>query len=215
MNDAGDERLRRAIAEPEDSAPAGDGCPPDGEIWSASQGELPPEAVQRLLDHIVGCPACDESWRMAIALGRDAADTGAGRRSWRRLAGLAAAAAVLAAAAWLVLVRPIPERAPAESFRGGDGDLLRPVAAAGEGLPRDGFLLRWTGAPEGSIYSVEVSSEELEVLYRARDLERPEVLVPAARLEGLASGDPVFWRVEAVLPDGARIASPIFRVPIR
>lgn len=212
MNDAADERLRRAVAAPEESAPAGDGCPPDGEIWSASRGELPPEAVQRLLDHMVDCPACDESWRMALALGREAAGAG---RSWRRLAGLAAAAAVLAMAAWLVWVQPIPVHAPAEPFRGGDGDILQPVPAAGEALPRDGFLLRWTGAPEGSIYSVEVVGADLEVLYRAQDLERPEVLVPASRLERLAPGDPVFWRVEAVLPDGARIDSPIFRVPIR
>ena len=81
-------------------------------------------------------------------------------------------------------------------------------------LPRDAFVLRWAltpeGAPDGTRYSVEATSERLDPLVEAHGLDQGEFRVPAPSLEGLDSGATVFWQVVALLPDGERIASPTF-----
>ena len=97
MRSTADERLRRAFSGSEGPLSAGDGCPPDEQIWAASRGELPSEQTQALLEHSQQCESCAESWRMAAAIGEAAGEAAGedrgqqGSRTWLYLAGAVAA----------------------------------------------------------------------------------------------------------------------------
>jgi hypothetical protein len=204
------------------------GCPTDEEIWAASRGELPEERRSDLLGHSIGCPACAESFRMAAALGEEAGlgagaaagaaapvegpRAGRGRaRFW--LLGLAAAAVVVIASLVPVLRRT--GSPPADEFREPGAKAIRSELDESVPLPRDRFVLRWSGAPQGALYTVEVATEDLTVIDRAEELGEAEHRVDPERLVALASGTALLWRVDAILPDASRVSSPVFRVTLR
>jgi len=132
------------------------------------------------------------------------------RRAWPLLA----AAAVLALA--FVVAPLVVRRASAppadDAFRepGGAGG-VRSAIDESVPLPRAECRLRWTGAPPGTVFTVEVATEDLRVLHRAEGLESDEYLVPELALGPIAAGDTILWHVEALLPDGRRTESAMFR----
>jgi len=167
-----------------------------------------------MLAHSIGCADCAALWRLAHELQTtDRAQVSPApvvplrSRNWRWLAGggALAAAAVLA----LVLVPRAGQREASPVVRGRDDGLLRQDPAAGT-LDRAHPVLRWSGAPEGSRYSVVVSARDLTLLYRKSGLDTPELEIPAEVLTGVPPGGDVVWRVEAIAPGGRRITSGAF-----
>jgi hypothetical protein len=55
-----------------------------------------------------------------------------------------------------------------------------------------------------------VTTESLQVVATFGQLVEPAVVVPESALVSLPAGTRVLWRVEAVLPDGERVASPTY-----
>ncbi len=209
MSDEELEGLRATWAE----LPRGEplpGCAAPEEIWEAVQGECPEARLSALLQHSITCSDCATLWRLARALDEAARPAVAPlplrprRAVWLAAAGALAAAAVLAVALW-----PGPPRQDSAALRGSEAALLKPTAGE-DVLPRAHPVLRWTGAPEGSHYSVSVSTEDLTMLYRTSGLSTAEVELPPAALGGVPAGGTVVWRVEATLPDGRVVKSMAF-----
>jgi hypothetical protein len=175
------DRLRAAFAQPGE-APAAAACPGDEAIWDAVHGALPPDLLRELVDHLAACPACAESWRIAMQFersgaeiaaaseeasasavhSRPAAGTGHRTRSW--LYGGAAAAAALAAA--VLLHHDAGHRAtPAGgTLRGGGttaGQLsaVRWLTESEAVLARRDAVLHWAGPP-ATIYDLTVERGE-------------------------------------------------------
>ena len=216
MSDAEVEKLRAAWAALPPSAPGPDCAPPDA-IWEAVAGKRPEHEVRALLSHNLGCADCSALWRLARELGsagREGAAVApaevvplrrAGPPRWLVGAGGLAAAAVLAL---LLLPRP-GHRETTPVVRGSEDAVLAPDPAA-RTLDRMHPVLRWTGAPDGSRYTVVVSTGDLTVLYRKSGLASPEVEIPAESLAAVPAGGEVVWRVEAIAPGGRRISSGAF-----
>jgi hypothetical protein len=192
-------------------APAGApsaSCPDPARIWSAVALEVSSKERRSLIDHVAGCALCAETWRLAAGLGgppRPLATTVRHRATaWPRLALAAASIVVVSGLGWLAL-----ERLPGweSALRATEPVAIRSLLREGEALPRDGFLLRWTPGPPGTIYDLEVGTIDLKLVTRAMALTVPEYLVPEEALAGLAPGASIAWRVEATLPDGRVVAS--------
>jgi len=124
--------------------------------------------------------------------------------------GFAAAAAAVAFVALTLQIRQ--PTAPIEeppSYRAVVEEAVQSMLPEGVRLPRDAFVLRWAG-PEGARYDVQVATEDLRVLAKARGIEATEYRVPEERLRDLAPGARIVWQVEAVFSDGSRITSVSF-----
>jgi putative zinc finger protein len=214
------ETLRRAFAaEGPPAGVAGEDCPQPERIWAAVRGELPDAERDALLDHVAVCSACAEDWRLAAELARVRQAGGAEvvqlRRPWARQVRylVPAAAAALLLVVVGVAVEDRREERQLIAMRGEEQGAIRPLV--GGALPRERFLLRWEG-PEGVLYDVRVTTDDLlQEVATARHLERRELLVPAAKLAGLASGNKLFWHVTAVRPDGEAVSSETFSVELR
>ena len=214
MSDAELESLRAAWAAlPPSERPQG--CTPPDDIWEAVAGRRTEEEVRTMLEHSLRCADCAALWRLAreltAAAGESTAEVPAPPVHFlRRARWVAGAGALAAAAALAVALAPrLTPRQEAPVVRGGESEALRPIAA-GAGLPRTHPVLRWTGAPEGSRYTVTVSTTDLTVLYRKSGLAEPSLELPPEALSALPAGTEVVWRVEATLPDGRRMASGAF-----
>ncbi len=186
-------------------------------VWSAVQGDLPPETRRALVDRLATEPALAEAWRIAHAL--EAPDASApvapdapavfppSRRSWPA-PWLAAAAVVILGVSAVVLVPRLRESAPVLRQPGVAEveSLLIPSAA----IARDAFELRWTAGPPGSRYRVRVTTEDLQVLAEVTDLDAPVFRVPASTLAGVPAGAIIFWQVDVMTPSTTRLTSPTF-----
>jgi len=75
--------------------------------------------------------------------------------------------------------------------------------------------LKWIPGPEGSLYHVTVTTEDLRPFFSARDLKVPRLLIPADKLAGLPAGTKLLWQVETQLPGDTRVRSETFVVRIR
>lgn len=203
-------RWRRALLESADGALPTSNCPRPERLWAASRGELSPEQVHSLLDHVAECALCSRALGLARQLGAQLEEnlpieTGAASEARRSTWYLPAAAALAATLAIIAGVRWYQPRVPGGSeFR--EPAAYQPMSLIDEAEPlsRDHCLLRWSAGPEGTRYSVEVADEDFRVVAAARDLETEEFLVPAGALEGLPSGARLFWRVEAHMIIGTR-----------
>ena len=207
--------LREAWAAREPRSPGPD-CPPAEAIWEAVAGNRPESDVQAMLAHSLACPDCSALWRLARELhgaAGESAPAGAEvvplRRAppprWLAVVGtLAAAAAVV-----LVLLPRSTDHRPEPVVRGTEGTALRadPATAA---LDRRHPVLRWSGAPEGSRYTVVVSTRDLTVLYRRSGVVGTELELPPEAFSGVPAGADVVWRVEAIAPGGHRTSSEAF-----
>ena len=213
-HDPDDGGLRRAYTAATDGAPRRDDCPTDEQIWEASRGHCPGERAQELLTHAQGCPACAESWRMARVLGQEGTAIAATspRTASRRWVALAAAAVFVLAMFWIVPRSDrLPSAPPGGELRTPSGMTIVSELDEALALPREAFTLRWSGPAAGTIYTLEVATLDLTVVHRAVETEATEHRVPEQALEGLAAGAVLLWRVDAVLPDAARVSSPTFR----
>jgi hypothetical protein len=214
------EALRAAWAALPPDAPGPDCAPPEA-IWEAVAGNRPAAEVRAMLAHSLGCADCSALWRLARELNSAGQESPAPSpvvvpvrrapaRRWLAGAGALAAAAVLA----LLLVPRAGLRETTPVVRGTEDAVLRADPATGT-LDRAHPVLRWTGAPEGSRYTVVVSTRDLTVLYRRSGLAAPELELPPETLSAIPPGEDVVWRVEAIAAGGRRISSGAFlsRVP--
>lgn len=211
-----DASLREALVESALIAGDGEACPPPDRLRLSARGELPPRENRELVEHLAGCTACGAAWRLARRLARDGAEKAAGSSGvilrpplWRRAAPFAAAAALILTVGLGIRFLTGPgEETPV--YRAEREDWLRPLGEAGETLPRDACLLRWTPGPEGTSYHLRVTDEDLRLLAVGRRLDRAEYLVSEESLDGIAAGASIFWQVSAALPDGRRVDSETF-----
>jgi hypothetical protein len=194
-------------------AASGEPCPSPEDWWKGWRGDLPDDAFGRLVDHAGGCAQCSLMSRVAremVLRLEPRRYRGAPRTSpWLARGLFAAAAAALVAVVglsvgpWRGGVQDSEVRTQAEEPLSSLVDESRP-------LPRSGGVLRWTPGPAGTRYQVEVTDEALRPLASGRGLGTPEFAVPADALTALPPGARVVWQVQAILPDGRRIASPTF-----
>lgn len=205
-------RLRRAFAAVDRAAPAPESCPPGDRLWLAARGDLPPAEAAALIDHFLGCPACAQEWRLALAF---EAEGRAGERSvrrterrpgWRRTVAAAPALAALAAVLLAGLGIALWQRAPgpAAGYRGGDTAAVVPLVPDGATLPRQRFVLRWRPVAGAAAYDCAANTEELEPVASARGLTAPEFQIPESALARLPAGGAVYWQVVPVAADGIR-----------
>lgn len=206
-------RLRRAFAEPvravATAGPAGQpaGCPEPDRIWEAVRGELPPDEVREIVDHVAACPSCAEDWRIAMAFEEESRTAGNDEgdeedanvlrppvsrfRPW-----------MAAAAAALVLTVVGIQMRPEKPVYRGDGDTV--ATQATPSAARGSFVLAWQPAAGAESYELLVTTSELLTVADPKGLTATQYQVPESALAGLPAGTLLHWRVTAVFPDGSR-----------
>jgi hypothetical protein len=210
------EDLKAAFASLSESAAGGPDCPSPGEIWESARGGASPARASAVVDHTSRCFACAEAWRLAGEFGgRTVPESGSagstpasrapGFRTWTALA----AAVLLVTAGFGVVI--LRRGAPPVVMRAGEEVAIRSLASESAPLSREACVLKWSEPAAGARYTVRVGTEDLTPIANAENLDRPEYTVPAKDLGKVPPGSVIVWRVEAVLPDGRRIASPGFR----
>jgi hypothetical protein len=212
------DRLRRAFAADERSRPAARTCPRPERLWDALHARLEPGERREIVGHISGCAACAADWRVAMQSEELAAEMAATEDvspripapSFSRWIVPVAAAAALAVVAFLTVQQlTVRETAP-PVYRAAEEHDIRSLLPGDAALPRSAALLRWSAVGEGALYSVEIDTPDLEPLAAGHGLEAAEFLVPSDALEAVPAGGTIVWKVEALLPDGSRVASPAF-----
>ncbi|ATB46579.1 hypothetical protein [Corallococcus macrosporus] len=231
-DDAAVERLRAAVRA-EDPGEH-EGAPVDADlVWRAVSGELPAEERRAVVERVAADPAWAAAWRLAVELSRAAseaappmarrADIPRARRgdgdvrqqrrfrfAWSQPLWGVAATAALALIVVGVVMREEQEIPEPPRVRGGDTAAV--VSRVPEAVPlkRADCVLRWSGGPEGTRWSVRLSTEDLGWVHRVDSLETPEYRVPAQTLSPLKPGTKLLWQVEARLPDGQVLRSATF-----
>lgn len=206
-------KLRRAFAAPVHAAWHPLGCPEPDRIWEAVRGELPPDEVREIVDHVAMCSSCAEDWRIAMAF-EEESHTGETamapayvlRPSFSRFRPwLAAAAAAMVLTVAGIQLRPDrPETPPI--YRSGSESAVevRETASA----PRGNMVFGWKATAGAESYELLVTTSDLVIIANPTDLTTIQYQVPASALAGLPSGARLFWKVTAVFPDGSRQQSP-------
>lgn len=209
-----------ASADPLSEAPTPD------EIWDAVRGEGDEAHRLALVDRATDDPGVAFEWRLARELQREmdleaAADESSspevraaeasrfGRPAPSSTRWLALAASLVLAV--VVAVFFIPWDDDGVVTRNGDAQTIEALTGIDAPLPSEAPTLRWT-AVGGARYKVSVlRADDLDEVFRATDLERPQVDLPKF-LWSVAAGDELLWRVEALLPSGERVRSETFRL---
>ncbi|MFP5286809.1 MAG: zf-HC2 domain-containing protein, partial [Thermoanaerobaculia bacterium] len=65
--------LRAAFTTPDPTSQDCASCPEPDRIWEAVRGELPPEEVRDIVDHVAVCASCAEDWRIAVEFEKESA----------------------------------------------------------------------------------------------------------------------------------------------
>lgn len=210
------ERWRGALQAGGSRPTPGAVCATSEQLWLTVRGELPAAERRAVVAHLAECPGCREDWRLTWELYRQqqAAEDGDPRGRvldgpWGGLrkyaAQVTAAAAVLVVAVGLGMFF---HRPPEPTFRG-DRSVIETALDNGAGaplveedatLPRDAFLLRWVPDVEGTTYRVKVTNDAGDPVHRSGWLDEPEYRVPPEALEGLASGEQLYWHLEIRRP---------------
>ena len=236
MKDPGEEKLQQAWRERAASERPGADCPDPEAIWEALRGGLDEREAGRIVRHTASCPACAEAWRLAREMGameaRPAEEPAVVRvrfdrrdRSAPRLlmplalaAGLALLLGIGAAVLFMGQEPDEPGAGPGEStgvvMRTTGTESIQSKISEDVPLPKDAFRLAWSPGPEGTRYTVRITTTGLETVHLAEGLSSNEHTVPAEAIEGLAPGTRLLWQVQAFYPDGRRVTSPTFFVPI-
>jgi hypothetical protein len=234
------EWLRAAFAQP-DAAPHPDHCPSLSEIWEGVHGQLPPERLRDVVEHLATCPPCAEAWRLALLMERptaadqvpaeDAAAVHmthlANRPRWRLYGGLAAAAA----AALFAVVLGVHDfhylrsggAPPVIAQRGGAVDqatATRWLAPSdGAALKRSGAVLSWSGAIQ-TTYDLTVELEDESggakpiSIVAQHGLTATGYALPERDLARVPAGAHLLAKLTAHLPDGrSETISRNFRLP--
>ena len=193
------EKLRRALAAP---GSAGEGCPPADTIFAAAHGELAPEQLGAVLDHVAECSACTEAWLLAVELSKEAAPAGKvlvgdfasrPRRRWSTVFG--SLAALLLAALLLPYLRHQPGPSP-DPVERGEGKFV--IVDESLKLDRRHCVLRWRLEPvaPGARFEVTVMNEKLEEVAALMALSAGELVVaPEVLEERVPPGGFLLWRV--------------------
>lgn len=177
-----------------------------GEMQRAAP-KPPPGGLERLMDEL------------EVGRGRSGRKRGGshptGFRHGRPLVA-AVMAAMVVAAVGLGLWRPWSPPTPPPGQRTGDEtEVLRSRVDPEVALPRQAFILSWEVQPpwRDARFSVVVTTEDLTPVAEAHGLEETSYRVPTEALAKLPAGVRLFWRVEAVRPDGAR-RNEVFQVRV-
>lgn len=211
MKDEEVSRLRAAFAAPVSGPWSAGACPDPDRIWEAVRGELPPEEIRDIVDHVAVCASCAEDWRIAKEFEKESQAVVHPFPVPRFQPWIAAAAAALVLTVGGVAVfRQAPK--PAE-YRGGETavEALVPPDAV---LPRQSFVLAWKPVPGAESYDLLVSTGELDTIASPKGLTTTEYQVPADALANLPAATPIHWMVTAVFPDGRREPSQTFRATL-
>jgi len=221
------ETLARAFAAREQSRGIMNECPDPEQLYEAASGTLEREQRLRIVDHVSQCVECSQAWRMAMELGARPSGPVEQLRPtlfsrlhpprWRvrakaveiRLALAAAAMCAIAVAAYLAL--PVQQQRP--QYRD-VANPLAPVSLLAENLTRERFMLRWSPGPQGSTYTLRLTTADLLPLLVQQDVTKPEFLVPSAVLGRVVSGEQLLWQVEVRLPNGERVTSKTYVVTL-
>jgi len=215
-------RLRAAFIASDGPAPDPQSCPTPETLWSAVRGELPAPQMREVLDHVALCSACAEDWRLAAELNRqeERAATVPGKviqgrfGQWRGLATAAALAACLVAAVGLYRTGELgPQQPP--TYREAEHAGIRSLLPAGQVLPRQAAVLRWSPVSGAVSYDVQVSTDDLQQVATAKGQTAAEYRLPESSLAALPPGTKLAWQVTAIRPDGTRETSQTFTTPLQ
>lgn len=225
---ADDDPLRHTLATPDGR------CPDPEQVFDAAHGDLAPDAVAHLTDHVARCPACAEAWRLALELEPrettaeviplfprgaprppsrselepEPVDEPVPEGGWlRRTAGFAVGAVAVVAVLVTLAILPTYLDRPGKAF---DDDAPRLTTTAdartiARGAP---VPLAWSGAPPDTVYDVIVTDEARAVVASATALAEPSWTLPGPLTAALEPGSRLSWRVDARTPDGTALASP-------
>ncbi len=175
-----------------------------------------------LLDHVAQCAECTEAWRLAKELAarpvepavESHAPESPGRARTMSPPWRSAIAASVVLAAGVATYIALPVRVEFPRYRDA-AEPLAPVSLVTGSLPRDRFVLKWSPGPQGSTYSVRLSTTDLALLFVQQNLASPELSVPASALTAVKSGDRLFWQVEVRLPNGQQVPSETYAVTMQ
>jgi hypothetical protein len=201
------ERLRRNFVHCPDPGPAED-LPEAEKIWDVVRGEVGPEETAALADVALAQPEVAQEWRLARELSQGRTELRPVSTWRRRLTPVLAAAAVFLVALVPLLWRQAASNGPV--YRGGDVRELRSEVVEVGDLSRDDCVLRWTDMGDDVVYSVTVTTVDLETLVQTDGLRQPELRVPGHTLAAIGDGGRILWRVEAVSVDGRTLSSKTF-----
>jgi hypothetical protein len=208
MKDDEISRLRVAFTTPVPAAWSPGSCPEPDRIWEAVRGELPPEEVREIVDHVAVCASCAEDWRIAVAFEKESQAVVYPFPARRFQPWIAAAAAALVMTVGGVYVRQQTQKPTVTAEYRGEKIEIRSLA--GETRPRQSFALAWTLVEGAESYDLVVTTAELDTVADPKGLTTTQYQVPASALEGLPAAAQLHWRVTAVFPDGERKQSPTF-----
>jgi hypothetical protein len=203
-------RLRVAFAAP---APPTGSCPEPDLIWEAVRGDLPPDEIRDIVDHVAVCASCAEDWRIAAEFEKESGahqGTGATIHSFptrQFQPWIAAAAAALVLTVGGVYVRETQKPTVTAEYRGEKTEIR---SLAGEARPRQAFVLSWTPVEGAESYDLLVTTAELDTVADPKGLATAQYQVPASSLAALPDAAQLHWRVTAVFPDGERKQSNTF-----
>jgi hypothetical protein len=187
-------------------------CPEPDHIWQAVRGELPPEEVRNIVDHVAVCASCAEDWRIAVAFEKEsqAQQEEAVVYSFptrRFQPWIAAAAAALVLTVGGVYFRQTQKPVQTAEYRGEKTEIR---SLAGETRPLQAFALSWTPVAGAESYDLLVTTAELDTVADPKGLTTTQYQVPATALVDLPAAAQLHWRVTAVFPDGSRKQSQTF-----
>lgn len=204
-------RLRQAFAAPVPAALHMEDCPEPDHVWSAVRGELPPDEIREILDHVALCASCAEDWRIAMAFEEEARqrETAPVVPIHRYRPWVAAAAAALVLTIGGIYLRQTQGPAPTPGYRG-DGPKIEAAIPSEEILQRDACVLTWKAVQGAESYNLLVTTGNLTTIAYPKELTSTSYQIPAEDLAGLPSGALLHWTVTAVYPDGGKQSSPLF-----
>ncbi|HSR70422.1 MAG TPA: hypothetical protein VLU25_21005 [Acidobacteriota bacterium] len=207
-------RLRRHWADLSELAVPTEKCYEAGRIFDAARGDASPAECREIVDHVVDCPVCAETWRLAYSIDYHGEAVAAHPSAWR-----SASNWMMAVAAMLLLLVAGGNMyisyiyMPDPHYR----DLQESSAAIEPAqdivASRDGFTLRWQVVPESAgeamTFRVEVKTrEDLQDIVEEWDVPDNQYHVEARLLQGLPSGTVLLWQVQASFDGRAVLRSP-------
>ncbi len=215
MKDDEVSRLRAAFTAPTSEAPDPGACPEPDRIWEAVRGELPPEEIREIVDHVALCASCAEDWRVAMEFEKEAQAEEERKATVYSFPARRHQPWIAAAAALVMTVTAIyvyQDRKPV-IYRGGE-PTIEALVPPGAALPRQSFVLAWKPVPGAESYDLLVSTGELDTVVSPKELTTTSHQVPVDALAGFPAATQLHWSVTAVFPDGRREQSETFRATL-
>src|SRR5262249_53349962 len=93
--------------------------------------------------------------------------------------------------------------------------VVRSLLPAGQALPHENAILRWTPLAGATSYDVSVSTEDLKPVATAHGQSATEYRIAPDALATLPPGTKLLWLADAVFPDGHHVLSPTFTTPLQ